>query len=244
MAEQTPDHAHWAAVADQWIAWAGTPGHDAFWAYRDGFVDYLGACGGRRALEIGCGEGRISREARALGYRVTATDAVAAMVDAARAAQSADDYAVAPAAQLPFADGAFDLVIAYNVLMDVDDVPAALREARRVLAPGGTLFISLVHPFRDRGRFENASPDAPFVVHGTYYGRERFEGVESRNGLSMHFAGWSLPLQDYMAALEAAGLAIVSLREPKPDTAGNAQLAQWSRIPMFLWIKARAVQGV
>jgi len=67
--------------------------------------------------------------------------------------------------------------------------------------------------------------------------------VESRNGLSMHFAGWSLPLQDYMGALEAAGLAIVSLREPKPDTAHNALLAQWSRIPMFLWIKARALSG-
>ncbi|MNV43220.1 Malonyl-[acyl-carrier protein] O-methyltransferase [compost metagenome] len=240
MDQQKPDHAHWAAVADQWIAWAGTPGHDAFWAYRDGFVNYLGA-GSGRALEIGCGEGRISREARALGYQVTATDAVAAMVDAASAAQSADSYAVAPAAALPFADGAFDLVIAYNVLMDVDDVPAALREARRVLAPGGTLFVSIVHPFRDRGRFADKSAGAPFIVEGTYYGREHFDGVESRDGLSMHFAGWSLPLQDYMAALESAGLAIVSLREPQPDAASTEQLRQWSRMPMFLWIKARAL---
>lgn len=240
MNEHKPDRAHWAAVADQWIAWANTPGHDAFWAYREGFVNYLGA-GRGRALEIGCGEGRISREARALGYHVTATDAVAAMVDAASAAQSADAYAVASAGALPFADGEFDLVIAYNVLMDVDDLPAALKEARRMLKPGGTLFISIVHPFHDRGRFADPSADAPFVVEGTYYGREHFDAQESRNGLSMHFAGWSLPLEDYMAALEAAGLAIVSLREPRPDAAGAGPLRQWSRMPMFLWLKARAL---
>ncbi|MFY0476699.1 class I SAM-dependent methyltransferase [Achromobacter marplatensis] len=238
MTESQPDQAHWTAVADQWITWAGTPGHDAFWAYREGFAAYLGA-GQGRALEIGCGEGRVSREARALGYRVTASDAVAAMVDAARAADSADHYDVAPAQSLPYADGEFDLVIAYNVLMDVDDVPAALREARRVLKPGGTLFISIVHPFRDRGRFAGPEADAPFVVDGTYYGREHFDGKETRDGLSMHFAGWSLPLQDYMAALEAAGLAIVSLREPQPDQAPTAQWRQWTRLPMFLWIKAR-----
>jgi hypothetical protein len=33
-----------------------------------------------------------------------------------------------------------------------------------------------------------------------------------RNGLKMHFAGWSQPLESYMAALETVGLAITSLR--------------------------------
>ena len=55
----------------------------------------------------------------------------------------------------------------------------------------------------------------------------------------MQFAGWSQPLEDYMAALEAAGLAITSLREPMPDAADTDQLRQWSRIPLFLWLKAR-----
>ncbi|KAG1252325.1 hypothetical protein G6F65_017968 [Rhizopus arrhizus] len=165
------------------------------------------------------------------------------MVEAARAADSADRYDVAPTQSLPYVDGEFDLVIAYNVLMDVDDVPAALREARRVLKPDGTLFISIVHPFRDRGRFTGPQADAPFVIDGTYYGREHFDGKETRDGLSMHFAGWSLPLQDYMAALEAAGLAIVSLREPQPDAAPTTQLQQWTRLPMFLWIKAKPMAG-
>lgn len=232
------DEKHWTAVAAQWIAWARAPGHDAFWAYRKGLVDFIGE-GSGRALEVGCGEGRVSRELKRLGYHVTATDAVAAMVEAAREGNSADDYHVAGLGDLPFDDKSFDLVMAYNVLMDVEDVPGALREIRRVLKPEGTLFVSLVHPFRDRGRFGGREPDAPFVIDGSYYGRDYFEGEESRNGLTMRFAGWSQPLEDYMAALEAAGLAITGLREPIPDAADTDQLRQWSRIPLFLWLKAR-----
>jgi SAM-dependent methyltransferase len=235
------DAEHWRRVADQWIAWARTPGHDAFWAYRTGLASYIGT-GSGHALDIGCGEGRISREMKALGYHVTAVDPVAALVEAAQQADSAHAYAVAPANALPFDDAQFDLVMTYNVLMDVDDVPAAIREARRVMKADGVLFIALVHPFRDRGRFAGTAPDAPFVIDGTYYGRERFDGEEEVNGLRMHFAGWSQPLQSYMAALEDAGLAIASLREPIPDTVGNDRLRQWTRIPMFLWLKARVLR--
>ena len=100
--------------------------------------------------------------------------------------------------------------------------------------------VSLVHPFRDRGRFAGPEPDAPFVFEGSYYGRERFEGSEERDGLRMDFAGWSQPLEAYAAALEAAGLAITSIREPQPDhPEGNALLQQWMRLPLFLWLKAR-----
>ena len=95
----------------------------------------------------------MSRELKALGYDVTASDVVPAMLDAARHADSAHRYELADAASLPFDAASFDLVMAYNVLMDLDDMQRALNEARRVLKPGGTLFISIVHPFRDRGGF-------------------------------------------------------------------------------------------
>ncbi len=240
MSAQT-DAEHWTKVADQWIAWARTPEHDAFWAYRAALTRFIGG-GTGQALEIGCGEGRVSRELKLLGYHVTATDAVGAMVDAARQAASAHDYAVAGAGDLPFEDRRFDLVMAYNVLMDVDDIPAVLREVRRVIRPDGTFFVSLVHPFRDRGRFDGKAADAPFILEGTYFGREYFNGPEEKDGLSMHFAGWSQPLQDYMAAFEQAGLAIAALREPVPDGPKAGQMARWARIPMFLWLKLRLLK--
>jgi SAM-dependent methyltransferase len=233
------DHERWSRVAAEWIAWARTPNHDAFWAYRSSLLSFIGRNEGE-ALDVGCGEGRVSQVLKACGYRVTATDPVAAFITAAEQAGSADDYKVATVANLPFADNTFDLAIAYNVLMDVDDVPAALREIRRVLRSSGTLIVSIVHPFTDRGRFAESGPDAPFVLHGSYFGRERFEGVEERNGLQMHFAGWSQPLEYYMAALESAGLAVSALREPVPDASDAwTHMEQWSKVPLFLWLKAR-----
>jgi SAM-dependent methyltransferase len=233
------DQEHWSSIAAEWLAWARTPNHDAFWAYRASLVAFIGP-GDGEALDVGCGEGRVSRVLRDCGYRVTATDPVEAFVSAAEQAGSADKYKVATAANLPFADATFDLAIAYNVLMDVENVPMALREIRRVLRFSGTLVISIVHPFADRGRFAGPEPDAPFVLQDSYFGRKRFEVVEERNGLQMHFAGWSQPLENYMVALEDAGFAVSALREPMPAvTAPFTHMERWTRIPLFLWLKAR-----
>jgi SAM-dependent methyltransferase len=198
------DQGHWSRIAAEWLAWARTPNHDAFWAYRDSLAAFIGR-GQGSALDVGCGEGRVSHVLKACSYRVTATDPVKTFVSAAEQASSADDYIVAAAANLPFADETFDLAIAYNVLMDVENIPMALREIRRVLQASGTLVISIVHPFADRGRFAGPEADAAFVVQDSYFGRKHFEMVAERNGLQMHFAGWSQPLENYMAALKARG---------------------------------------
>jgi SAM-dependent methyltransferase len=233
------DYEHWSQVAEEWLAWARKPNHDAFWAYRASLAAFIG-CGNGKALDVGCGEGRISRELTACGFQVTAVDPVSRFVRAAIEAQSARNYAVASATELPFENAQFDLVVAYNVLMDVDDVPSALKEFRRVIRPAGQLIISIAYPLIDYGHFASKEMDSPFVLEGIYFGRKRFEGVEERNGLRMHFAGWSQPLEAYGIALEEAGLAITSLREPVPDLIeGREHMAPWTRMPLFLWLKAR-----
>lgn len=234
----TSDREHWSKVAAQWIAWARAPNHDPFWSYRAQLLDFIGR-GTGEALDVGCGEGRISRALKECGRRVTATDAVPEMLFAAEQSGSADAYRLAEAAKLPFDDGSFDLVMAYNVLMDVDNVHSATKEFARVLRPTGTLVVSIVHPFADRGRFNSREPSAPFIVEKSYFGRERFEAIEEQEGLSMHFAGWSQPLEYYIGALADAELAVTELREPLPDIAlVSTKWQQWTRIPLFLWLKA------
>src|SRR6266446_412444 len=165
------DRKHWSQVAEEWVVWARKPNHDAFWAYRASLVAFIGR-GNGKTLDVGCGEGRVARELTGCGYQVTAIDPVNALVEAAAQAQSACDYAVAAATELPFANARFDLVMAYNVLMDVEDVPAALQEIRRVMRPMGRLIISIVHPLVDRGRFANRETNSPFILEGTYFGRQ------------------------------------------------------------------------
>ena len=224
----------WEQEAENWIRWARAPGHDAYWRYREAFFAIVPPAG-RATLEVGCGEGRVARDLKARGHDVTGIDSSPTLLAAAREADPGGRYELADAATLPFADASFDRVVAYNSLMDVDDMPGAVREAARVLTPDGQLCVCVTHPLADAGSFASRDTDAPFVIEGEYFGRRRFEGTFERDGLRMTFHGWCHPLQDYMGALEAVGLRIEALREPigtpEPDE-------RWLRLPMFLMLRA------
>ena len=68
---------------------------------------------------------------------ITGVDLFAPHLDIARSQDPSIDYAVADARHLPFADGAFDLVVCRHVLQAVPSAPAVLDELWRVCAPGG-----------------------------------------------------------------------------------------------------------
>lgn len=232
-----PAAEHWAAEAERWAAWARTPGNDAYWHYRQAFFDLVPAPG-RATLEVGCGEGRVSRDLAARGHRVTALDLTAALLALAAAADPASAFVRGDAAALPFRDGTFDLVVAYNSLMDVDDMPAAVAETARVLEPGGRLGVCVTHPMWDAGRFASSDVDAPFVIEGGYLARRPFYGAEDRNGLRITFRGWAYSLSDYVTAFERAGLLVEAVREPIPDASAGPSYARQSRIPCFLFVRA------
>lgn len=99
--------------------------------------DALGPLPGRLVLDLGCGKGRFADQLRALGANVVGVDLSAAML----AAGSGFPRARASARRLPFASGAFDAVVAVEVLEHVDAVAPVLAEARRVLRPGGRLAV-------------------------------------------------------------------------------------------------------
>src|SRR5689334_23149521 len=130
----------WEPESERWIEWARTPGFDAYWSYRDAFFDDVLVAPGSRTLEVGCGEGRVARDLAARSHRVVAVEPARSLLAAAKRAGSASEhYAVGDALCLPFRDGSFDVVVAYNVLQVVDDLAAAVSEISRVLAEWGHL---------------------------------------------------------------------------------------------------------
>ena len=103
------------------------------------FVRALGEVGD--ALDLGCGDGRLTTELRA--RRVTALDVSAiALERARRRVPGAAFVEVDPGAALPLSDNSFDLALCAETLEHVQDVSLALSELRRVLRPGGLLAVT------------------------------------------------------------------------------------------------------
>jgi pimeloyl-ACP methyl ester carboxylesterase len=97
-------------------------------------------------------------------------------------------YIVADAAALPFETGIFDLAVAYNALMDSEDMPGAAREVARVLEPGGHFCVCLTPPMADAGTFATEEAGAPFVITGSYLTRRWTEKTVERDGLQLTFS--------------------------------------------------------
>jgi SAM-dependent methyltransferase len=230
----------WERHAAQWIAWARTPGHDSYWQFhRDVFLEMVPPPAGR-TLDLGCGEGRLARDLDALGHDIVGVDSSPTLVSAAREASPAIELHLADAADLPFEDASFDLVVAFMSLQDVDDLGGALRESARVLIPGGRLCLAVVHPLGSAGAFTVRDAAAPFVIESSYLDSFEYADAVARGGLEMTFASLHRPLHAYADELSSAAFLIERLREVAlPEHAfTDSASARWRRIPLFLHVRA------
>jgi SAM-dependent methyltransferase len=231
----------WEAQAAQWIKWARAPGHDSYWRYhRDQFIGLLPPPG-KRTIDVGCGEGRLTRHLKELGHVIVGIDASPSLVAAAREADPSMDILLADATSIPLEDECADLAVAFMSLHDIDAMPGTVKEVARILVPGGRLCVAVVHPINSCGRFEAPTADARFVIQGDYLRPFRYSDVVERDGLSMTFHSQHRPLEAYFLALEEAGLFVEALREPSvPDQSIVSPAGRrWQRLPLFLHLRAR-----
>jgi SAM-dependent methyltransferase len=221
----------WEDEAQDWLAWARTPGHDAwFWRFNWPAFARLLPPAGPATLDLGCGEGRAGRLLAETGHRLTGVDGSPTLAALARDAGGYEDVVVADAAALPFTDGAFDLVVAFMSLQDVDDLDGALAESGRVLAPGGRLCVAVLHPAASSELVEDR------------FASTRFTDTIERRGLSMTFHGMHHTLERYVAAFRDGGFVVEDLREPAPDAELVRELPEVARAlqrPQFLHLLAR-----
>lgn len=125
---------------------------------------------GRRVLEVGCGAGYDALKICEGGAAYTGIDLAPANPARLRTHLAERGFApralCADAEKLPFPSASFDVVFSNGVLHHTPDIAAALREIRRVLAPGGELWLVLYH--RDSAFFWLHVVLSRFLLHGGF----------------------------------------------------------------------------
>jgi SAM-dependent methyltransferase len=181
---------------------------------RPATIALAGDVAGRHILDAGCGAGALSAALRDRGAVVTGIDASAGMLALARR-RLGDDAALHVADlrdRLPFADGAFDDVVASLVLHYLEDWGPTLAEMRRVLRPGGRLIASVDHPF---GAYAHQDP------RPDYFATTSYTLDWTLNGQTARMKFWRKPLHAMTDAFTTAGFRLSAISEPQPDPAAR-----------------------
>jgi ubiquinone/menaquinone biosynthesis C-methylase UbiE len=230
----------WESEAQRWATWARKPGHDSYWQFhRDQFFTLLPEAG-MLTVDVGCGEGRLSRDLKLLGHKVIGIDVSATLIRLAREEDPKGKYFHAPASCMPLEDACADLAIAFMSLQDVDDLEPSVLEIARVLQKGGRACLAIVHPINSAGKFASEEADSEFIIKGSYLDEYRYSDWFERAGLEMTFYSQHRSLERYSRALEQAGMVIEAVREHRvPDhAAGKPAARRWQRLPLFMHIRA------
>jgi SAM-dependent methyltransferase len=199
--------------------------------------------GSESLLDIGCGDGQISRLAASLGIpRVVGVDPTWNQITVAAARAAGPVYLRSGAAALPFGDATFDSVVACLVFEHIRDVDSAIAEVARVLRIGGRFCFFLNHPLLQTpgsGWIDDQILDPPeqYWRIGPYLVEEEsIEEVEK----DVFIPFIHRPLSRYLNTLSRHGLFLDLMEEPAPPPGFLARAAEYeaaATIPRLLYLR-------
>ena len=177
-------------------------------------VDLIGP-GPGRCLEVGCGGGVHLPALAAAGWSVVGVDVSADQLRVARRRMPASELILADAAVLPLPDASFDAVVAAFVETDVDDFGAVVREAARVLRPGGRFACVGTHPCFT-GPFARLEDDGTRRIFAGYRDAAWADDGPglAAEGLRRKVGVRHVPLAELLSAPLGAGLRLDRVEEP------------------------------
>jgi SAM-dependent methyltransferase len=194
--------------------------------------------GAERVLDVGAGEGQLTRRLAAAGTRTAVgIDPSVAQLLNAGAHRSPAVFVRGAGERLPFRSASFDAVVCCLVIEHAEDPDALLGEVARVLEPGGRFVLLINHPMfqgTGSGFVDDQILDERYWRVGPYL--HESEAVEEV-APGVHLAFKHRPLSRYINPLCDAGMALVHLDEPDPLAeflAGSVDPALEAAIPRLL----------
>jgi SAM-dependent methyltransferase len=221
----------------------------ALWRYRSGSaltptaLDLADLMGTELIVDVGCGRGTYLAELRRRGHigPLVGLDLSRGM---ARISGSYAPTAVADVRALPLRPGVADVVLCMHMLYHVPDAPSAIRELRRVLAPGGTVLVatnSVGHNEEARTVLTRAAEEVSGGPVRRVWDTSRFSTDVARAALAtefdevrVHDLTDSFPVPD-------AGAVMGYLASTPPETVGLREGPLWTAA---LALAAERVQAV
>jgi len=200
--------------------------------------------GARRVLDIGCGDGQISRLLAAKGASVVGIDPTWNQITVAARRAGGPAYVRAGAARLPFPAATFDAAVACLVFEHIDDIDTAIAEVARVVRPGGQFSFFLNHPLfqtPESGWIDDQILDPPeqYWRIGPYLPEsESIEQVE----LGVYIRFLHRPLSRYLNTLTEHGLMLERMVEPAPPPGFLARAPEYpdaATVPRLLYLRLR-----
>lgn len=192
-------------------------------------------------IDIGGGEGQVSRMAAALGLEAIVVDPAFSQVDVGRGRGGGPLYLQGSATDLGVADDSVDVAVACLVFEHISDLDAALGEVGRVLKPGGRFLFLLNHPLLQTpgsGWIDDQVLDPPELYWRVGPYLEESDNVEEvEHGVFIRF--YHRPLGRYLNAAFDNGLVLERMIEPEPPAGFLARAQEYSEarsIPRLLFL--------
>ncbi|MES2088259.1 MAG: methyltransferase domain-containing protein [Patescibacteria group bacterium] len=207
---------------------------------------------GQSVLDLACGQGFFSREFFKVGAAVSGSDISPNLIALAQKNSPKNiEYFVAPADKLVFAKSeSKDAVVCILAIQNIENAPAVLSEAFRVLKKGGKFLMVMNHPTFRIAKRSSWGFDEKLKIQ---YRRLDEYISESKTEIAMHpgsdpasaTVSFHHPLQYYFKALYKAGFLVSRLEEwnsgktSQPGPRAGAENKARSEFPLFLTLEAR-----
>lgn len=212
---------HWDLVAQEYSELIGEQGDFVRLLVINPYIEkQLQSIGRGKVLDLGCGEGYLSRLLSSDLFKFTSVDASEQLLKVAQLKQTPGEIIHADiCGVVNLADHDFEIVVMNMVLMDVANIKLAYQNAYRFLKPGGILIVTILHPvlgspsgylFKTWG--DKIFRREPFIRIDKY-GRE-FSSEKIIASLSQPTKIYHRPVATYLQRAMDVGFSLINIDEP------------------------------